>query len=125
MHRPLLFSIISVMVFYSSCTPKPTASEQDQLNSDKIKDCLISYDWKYPSGDNPSGAWKFHSDQTFSYSSTLFGGLSTWGTWDVLTNEQILIHYTRTNINNIPEDQILLLSDCNSFTIGSTTYLKQ
>jgi len=88
------------------------------------KSCLIGYDWVYPNGSSPTGAWKFSSDGTFNSSTTFFGGMSTWGNWQVTSPGKIKITYTRTSEGTIPEDQTLALTSCNTLKVGSTTYIK-
>jgi hypothetical protein len=46
--------------------------------------CLVGVDWVYPSADSPTMAWKFSSDGTINSSTTLFGGMSSWGNWEHL-----------------------------------------
>lgn len=86
--------------------------------------CLIGYDWVYPNGSNPTGAWKFSGDGTFNSSTIFFGGMSAWGNWTVVEPGKILISYTRTTEGIIPNDQILILEQCGSLKVGSTIYIK-
>lgn len=88
------------------------------------KECLVNYDWVYPSLDDPIGAWKFSKDGTFSSSTKIFGGMSSWGNWNVLSPGQIEIIYTRTTEEYLPGGQILKMSSCNTLLVGSTTYSK-
>ena len=88
------------------------------------KTCLIGYDWVYPSSSSPSGAWKFSSDGTFNSSTTMFGGMSTWGNWSVTSPGKVKVSYTRTSEGTIPGDQILTMSSCNGLKVGSTFYSK-
>lgn len=86
--------------------------------------CLVGYDWVYPSGSNPTGAWKFNSDGTFNSSTLMFGGISTWGNWEILSPDKIKISYTKTTEGTIPNDQTLSMSSCSRLKVGSTVYLK-
>jgi hypothetical protein len=86
--------------------------------------CLVGYDWVYPSGNSPTGAWKFSSDGTFNSSTTMFGGMSTWGNWSVTSPGKVKVSYTRTSEGTIPGDQILTMSSCNELNVGSTSYSK-
>lgn len=88
------------------------------------KSCLVGYDWVYPNSSNPTGAWKFSSDGTFNSSTTMFGGMSTWGNWEAISPGKIKITYTRTSEGVIPEGQTLTLSSCSSLKVGSTIYSK-
>lgn len=125
MSKSTFKSVIAVLIFYTSCSPNNIANDQNQRSTEKPPKCLVGYDWLYPSSDNPTAAWKFNTDQTFSYSSTLFGGMSAWGTWVQLSREEISISYTKTTADYLPKDQIIILNDCSSLTVGSTTYIKQ
>jgi hypothetical protein len=99
-------------------------------NSDNIesiegtKTCVVGFDWVYPGSSNPISAWKFSSDGTFNYSTTMFGGMSSWGNWQVISPGKINISYTRTTQGIIPEDQILTMSSCGKLMVGSTVYSK-
>ena len=88
------------------------------------KTCLVGYDWVYPSISNPSSAWKFSSDGTFSFSTNMFGGMSAWGNWLVTSSDKIQISYTKTTEGTIPGNQTLTMSSCNDLRVGSTNYLK-
>ena len=88
------------------------------------KSCLIGYDWVYPAVNSPTGAWKFSSDGTFNSSTTASGGMSTWGTWSVISPSKVKVSYTRTTEGIIPDDQILTMSNCDGLKVGATLYLK-
>jgi hypothetical protein len=88
------------------------------------KTCLVGFDWVYPSSSNPTNAWKFSSDGTFNSSTTMFGGMSTWGNWEIISPGKISISYTRTSERTIPDNQILTMSSCSSLKVGSTIYSK-
>lgn len=76
---------------------------------------LVSYDWVYPDYNNAVGAWKFSSDNTFSYSTTLFGGGTRRGTWTELGGGSFQLNYDNGDIVTIH------ISD-GTFNIGNTTY---
>ncbi|MDA0686361.1 MAG: hypothetical protein O3C22_06005 [Bacteroidetes bacterium] len=101
-----------------------SSSESGVGSIEGSKNCLIGYDWVYPNGSNPTGAWKFSSDGTFNSSTTMFGGMSTWGNWQVTSPGKVTITYTRTSEGTIPQGQTLTMSSCNSLKVGSTTYIK-
>ena len=61
-------------------------------------------------------------DRTFNYSTTMFGGMSAWGKWMDIGNNQIEISYTKTTENILPENKILNMQNCNTLKIGETTY---
>jgi hypothetical protein len=54
----------------------------------------------------------------------MFGGMSTWGNWEVISPGKIKISYTKTSQGTIPDNQILTMSSCVSIKVGSTVYLK-
>ena len=88
------------------------------------RSCLVGFDWVYPNSSNPTGAWKFSADGTFNSSTTMFGGMSTWGNWEVTSPGEIRIAYTRTTEGIIPENQILKMGSCNTLNVGATVYTK-
>ena len=101
---------------FTNCGNKSASKSQN------IKDCLVGYDWCEPSCSNPTMAWKFSLDGTFSYSTTMFGGMSTWGTWKDIGNNEINIIYTRTSTGDILAEKIISMQDCESLKIGQTIY---
>lgn len=123
-----LVSAMSVAVFVfvamGSDDEETTETSSSVKTIEGTKSCLIGYDWVYPSGNSPTGAWKFSSDGTFNSSTTMFGGMSTWGNWIVISPEKINVSYTRTTEGIIPEDQVLTMSSCGSLKVGSTYYSK-
>ena len=86
--------------------------------------CLVGVDWVYPSADSPTGAWKFSSDGTFNSSTTLFGGMSSWGNWEHLGDGKISLTYTRGTEDYLPEPQVIELSGCDQLMVGQTIYKK-
>jgi hypothetical protein len=112
-----------LILLNSSCNLSSNSSEEQII--EQVETCLIGNDWVYPSGNNPSSAWKFNSDRTFNFSTTLFGGMSTWGTWSIVSPTRISIHYTKATNGYLPEDQSLDVNDCQRFSVGTTTYTKQ
>lgn len=129
--KNLNLSIFCFVVFFfmeggsSKETVEATeAAEVSVESTEGSSKCLVGFDWVYPSSDNPTGAWKFSSDGTFTSSTTFFGGMSTWGNWEVISPGKIKISYTRTTEGIIPADQILTMSSCSSLEVGSTVYSK-
>ena len=123
-----LASALVVAVFLTVATG---SNEEETIeNSSSVEtnegteSCLVGYDWVYPSSTSPTGAWKFSSDGTFNSSTTVFGGMSTWGNWTVISPGKINISYTRTTEGIIPDDQVLTMSSCSSLKVGSTYYSK-
>jgi len=87
--------------------------------------CLTGYDWVYPSNGEVQGAWKFSSDGTFNSSTRLFGGMSAWGNWYVMSPGMIRIMYTSSTEGFQPNDQIINLESCERLLVGSTAYSKR
>jgi len=70
------------------------------------------------------GAFKFSSDGTFNSSSTMFGGMTTWGNWSVSRPGMIRLRYTRSTTGNIPNNRTITLKNRSSLLVGSTEYTK-
>ena len=123
-----LASVMTVAVFliiaFGSDDEETTATSSSVATIEGTKSCHIGYDWVYPSGNSPTGAWKFSSDGTFNSSTTMFGGMSTWGNWSVTSPGKVKVSYTRTTEGIIPDDQILTMSSCDRLKVGSTFYSK-
>ena len=123
-----LASVITVAVFlvmaFGSDDEGAGETSSSVASIEGTKSCLIGYDWVYPSGSSPTGAWKFSSDGTFNSSTTAFGGMSTWGNWSVTSPGEVKVSYTRTTEGIIPNDQILTMSSCDGLKVGSTFYMK-
>lgn len=111
---------VLLAVLQQSCGSSGTTSESV---SDPAS-CLVGVDWVYPSADSPTGAWKFSSDGTFNSSTTLFGGMSSWGNWEHLGDGKISITYTRGTEDYLPEPQVIQLSGCDQLMVGQTIYVK-
>ena len=77
---------------------------------------LIGYDWVYPDMNNAISAWKFSSDGTFNYSTTMFGGNTRKGKWEDIGNSQIRLKY------NDGKTGVLVITSNKTFKVGSTTY---
>lgn len=123
-----LASVITVAVFlimaFGSDDEGAGETSSSVASIEGTKSCLVGYDWVYPSGSSPTGAWKFSSDGTFNSSTTAFGGMSTWGNWSVTSPGEVKVSYTRTTEGIIPNDQILTMSSCDGLKVGSTFYMK-
>ena len=119
------FEYSFLFIAYGSDDENATATAVSVETSEGTKSCLIDYDWIYPSGTNPISAFKFSSDGTFNSSTTMFGGMSTWGNWTVSSPGNIKLSYTKTSEGIIPADQILTMSSCGSLKVGSTVYTKE
>ena len=123
-----LASVITVVVFlimaFGSDDEGAGETSSSVASIEGTKSCLIGYDWVYPSGSSPTGAWKFSSDGTFNSSTTAFGGMSTWGNWSITSPGEVKVSYTRTTEGIIPNDQILTMSSCDGLKVGSTFYMK-
>lgn len=78
-----------------------------------------------PSNGRALGAWKFSSDGTFNSSNIMFGGMSSWGKWHVISPGMIRIIYTSSTVGIVPDDQIIKLESCESLLVGSTVFSKR
>ena len=120
----ILGALLFASFILSSCGGSSSKESTEVESNEGTKTCLVGFDWVYPNSSNPTGAWKFSSDGTFNSSTTMFGGMSTWGNWEVISPGKIKISYTRTSEGTIPDNQILTMSSCGSMKVGSTDYLK-
>jgi hypothetical protein len=74
---------------------------------------------------NLISAWKFSSDVSFNSSTTMFGGMSSWGNWEIISPGKIKRTYnTRTTERIIPDNQTLIMQSCDLLKVGSTVYKK-
>ena len=124
MRFKLFISLIMIMVG-ASCSQEAASQTDENIKANSQCECIIGYDWVYPTTSNPSSAWKFNSDKTFSFSTTLFGGMSAWGSWSVVGPTRVTVHYLSSTDGLLPKDQILDVINCEKFTVGTTTYTKQ
>jgi hypothetical protein len=123
----ILFSGIMVMSFILLAFGSDDDKESSKggiTSVEGTKNCLTGYDWIRNSGSTLESAWKFSSDGTFSYSTTLFGGMSTWGNWSVNDPGKIKLKYTRSSTGEMPADKVISMNSCSSFSVGSTLYVK-
>lgn len=111
-----LGTLFLCITLFANCGTSTTSESQS------IKDCLVGYDWCQPNCSNPTMAWKFSSDGTFNYSTVMFGGMSAWGTWEDIGNNQIEIIYTKTSTGDVLSNKTLSMPDCRSLKVGSTLY---
>ena len=111
--------LFSTTIFLTSCTEDEKKEKSSSINS-----CLVGFDWCTPNCSNPTMAWKFSSDGNFNYSTTMFGGMSAWGTWEDVGNKNIKIVYTRTSTGDVLPEKTISMPDCSSLKVGSTLYKK-
>lgn len=124
-HLASVATVAVFLIFALGSDDEGSADTSSSVESiEGTKSCLIGYDWVYPSGNSPTGAWKFSSDGTFNSSTTAFGGMSTWGNWSVASPGEVRVSYTRTTEGTIPDDKILTMPNCNQLKVGSTVYAK-
>ncbi len=121
---PIVVGIVVFFYIFNSSSNNSSSNSDNVESIGGTKTCLVGFDWVYPNSSNPTGAWKFSSDGSFNSSTTMFGGMSTWGNWQVISPGKIKISYTRTTEGIIPDDQILTMSSCSSLKVGSTVYSK-
>ena len=119
--KKLLLILLCVPLIFS-CGESNGDNNNEESSSDSIKSCLVGYDWCMPSCNNPTMAWKFSTDGTFNYSTTMFGGMSAWGTWEDIGNQDIKIVYTKTSTGDFLPEKTISMPDCKSLKIGQTIY---
>jgi hypothetical protein len=120
----ILGAILFASFILSNCGGSSSKESTEVESNEGTKTCLVGFDWVYPSRSTTISAWKFSSDGTFNSSTTMFGGMSTWGNWEVISPGKIKISYTKTSQGTILDNQILTMSSCGSIKVGSTVYLK-
>mgnify|MGYP001189230006 CR=1 FL=1 len=107
----LLHFIVVLLVLQLS-----TACTKSNTIQSTCTDSLVSYDWVYPDYNNAVGAFKFSSDKSFNYSTTMFGGVTRYGTWKSLDHCSFELKYSNGDI------KVITISNGRTFKIGSTTY---
>ena len=115
--KTLFYLLFFVLIIHLSSCETTNSSE-----TVSIRGCLVNYDWCQPNCSSPIMAWKFAIDGTFSYSTSMFGGMSTWGTWRDIGGDQIELIYTKTTKGDLLPKKTLTMPDCKSLKIGSTLY---
>jgi len=119
----LLFSLLAL----GSAEDESTSSKSGTSavsSTERTESCLVGYDWT-DNNNNPKFAWKFASDGTFNYSTTMFGGMSAWGTWSVSKAAEIKISYTRTTEGYLPDDNTLKMLSCDALQIHEGTVMRK
>ena len=116
--------IITIVLFFVLLSDSNDVIKSDSVNVVDINDCLSGYDWCLPDCNNATYAWKFNSDGSFNYSTTLFGGMSAWGNWQDIGNKEIKIVYTRTSTGDVLPDNIISMPSCTSLKIHSSIYYR-
>jgi len=120
-----LIVLFLVVITFSSRSETDNSLLINNVSSiNGTKNCLVNYDWVYPSFNSPTGAWKFSIDGTFNSSTKMFGGMSSWGNWNVISPGKIKITYSKTTEGFIPGGQILKMDNCKTLLVGSTSYSK-
>ena len=116
MKKLIYLLLLTPIIYLSSCVTSASSESQS------IKDCLVGYDWCQPNCNNPTMAWKFSADKTFNYSTSMFGGMSAWGTWKDIGSNQIELIYTKTSTGDVLPKKTLSMPDCSSLKVGATLY---
>ena len=109
-----LLSIFMLTLFFS-CTDKSKKASND---------CLVDHDWCLPNCEKPELAWKFSSEGTFTFNSTLLGGNSASGTWINLGEKKIELKYTKNTSKKKIPNQVINMPDCRTLNIGGVLYKK-
>ncbi|MAP99508.1 MAG: hypothetical protein CMC51_01665 [Flavobacteriaceae bacterium] len=97
----------------------------NSLNTIQLTErCVIDEDWLFPNTLSPTSSWNFSADGTFSYSSSLLGGMSSWGKWEVLNPGEMNIQYTNTTSGIVPLDHIIRIPHCDTIIAESRSFVK-
>jgi hypothetical protein len=92
------------------------------------KNNSLAGDYCYPNCEDPQSAIKLNTNGTFNSSTKSFGGMSTWGNWNILSDRKIKLTTTRistdSNSDKIPPPQNISLMSNGNIKIGSTIYYK-
>lgn len=121
----VIFAVIFVFVSGNDDSIDSTSADIYSVETiEGTEKCLVNTDLEYPSKSNIMGAFKFSSDGTFNSSSTMFGGMTTWGNWSVSRPGMIRLRYTRSTTGNIPNNRTITLKNRSSLLVGSTEYTK-
>jgi hypothetical protein len=99
----------------------------EEYSKSKLND-LIKYHWIYKSNGKLKGAWKFNSDNTFSYGGDVNGiPYQSTGKWDLNPGGRfgsyITVKYFKSTNGYLPEPQQLLYLN-NEVWVGQTIYEK-
>ena len=90
---------------------------------------IVGYDWCYPScdDDDVQSSFKFSSDNTFTSSTIMAGGMTRWGKWEKIGDNTFRLTTTRISTNSsndqLPESQIVTLISDKKLRVGNTTYV--
>ena len=105
--------ISAIFVVGLAMNDNDSSTFSDSVNSiDETEKCIVGFDWVYPSYDNPTAAWKFSADGTFSFSTTMFGGSGQSGNWNVTSPGKVNVSYTSSTRGQLPDDKTLTMSSC-------------
>ena len=55
---------------------------------------------------------------------TLFGGMSAWGNWQDIGDQQIKIIYTRTSTGDVLPENVISMPSCSSLKVHSSIYYR-
>lgn len=116
--RIVVTTVIALLFIFaisddSKTTTSSSISSSSSYNSSSI---LVGYDWVYPDINDPMGAWKFSSDGSFNYGTTVFGGSTRYGRWEDVGNNKVKLYYTNGNTQTIE------IVSSTRFRVGNTIY---
>ena len=91
--------------------------------------CFNDSEWvgRVPNFPSVSSDFTFYSDKTFSYYTSMFGGMRSRGNWSFVNfdKRQIKLSYTYNSGGYNLDDVIIKVnSSCSTFSIGSSVYRK-
>jgi len=115
----MMTNLLLILLLFIGCEEAPKKEQVEYIEKNSAKSIIVDYDWCYPNCQNPTAAFKFHSEGTFNYSTIMFGGISRYGSWSDIGNNEIKLLYNDDNSIN----SLNIISN-STFQIGSTIYRK-
>jgi len=112
-------NLLLILLLLVGCEETPEEQQTKYIENPSTKSIVVDYDWCYPDCQDPSAAFKFHDEGTFNYSTIMFGGMSRYGSWTDVGNNEIKLLYNDDGSTNI-----LNIISNSTFQIGSTIYKK-
>ena len=112
-------NLLLILLLVIGCNESPKKQQAEHIEQPSAKSIIVDYDWCYPDCQDPTAAFKFHAEGTFNYSTTMFGGMSRYGSWSDIGNSKIKLLYDDNGSTNV-----LNIISNSAFQIGSTIYKK-
>ena len=114
-----MINLLLILLLVVGCDEPSKKQQAEHIAQPSAKSIIADYDWCYPDCQDPTAAFKFHTEGTFNYSTTMFGGMSRYGSWSDIGNSKIKLLYNDNGSTNV-----LNIISNSAFQIGSTIYKK-